>query len=625
MSWQKLFPSVILAVLSVVNGFSLRAQVAVADSLVARGDMLREAYRFSESVSAYKSALDTLDIQRDSIFITEINDKVLLSENGISMMGFAYTPTVVAKHKFALDEFFLYYPLKDGSWRPVPNELDSLSGPYAKAIYAPEGNDVIYYSAQDQEGIRNIYRTSYADSLWTLPTLLNEQMTSASDEIYPMISPDGNHLYFASKGLYGVGGYDLYVSEWDEVASDWSVPVNMGFPYSSPANDFMLVTSDDGKYTLFASDRGCSADSVWVYVLEYDSMPVRSNIADPDELAELSILEPVGGLHKSEQPSAVKSDMPENANTRKYMDKMAKVRALKDTISFYESNLADYREKYSMTESESERARLAEKILKNESLLPEFQASLDEAVKLLQEVEMEFLFSGVVVDPDRLLMDADREFVSETPDYVFSKVSMGDPLDLKMEKPVPAFDYSFKILDVGQFAEDNTIPGGIVYQIQIFGVATRVSEKSLKGLSPVFEVKTAGGKYVYRVGVFRTYSDVLSNLNKVKKLGFRGAFIVGYVDGKEMQVNKVRTIESERKKMAPTLYKVLITKVGELDEVSMKAIRQQSFGKDIARMEGGFVIGPFDNKSEAESLMKFIEAMGYGQVEVVYIEDKIRN
>ena len=99
------------------------------------------------------------------------------------------------------------------------------------------------------------------------------------------------------------------------------------------------------------------------------------------------------------------------------------------------------------------------------------------------------------------------------------------------------FDYSFKVLPEGCFAEDNTIPPGIVYQIQMFGASKPVGVKALRGLSPVFERKTASGKYVYRVGLFNTYKDVLSNLNAVKKVGFRTAFIVAYIDGNEVSVS----------------------------------------------------------------------------------------
>ena len=339
----------------------------VADSLVSKGDSLRYAYCFEESLKAYGEALaalqDTTMIASDSLFSIEISDRILLSENGKSMADYVYTPKVVARHKFSLEDFFLYYPLCDSTWRPVPNVLDTLGGPYSRAMYVPSGARTIFFSAPDQNGIRNIYTTSYADSLWSVPALLNEEMTSVSDEIYPMLSQDGKSLYFASKGLYGVGGFDLYISQWDEESGDWSAPVNMGFPYSSPSNDFLLVESADGRYLTFASDRECSADSVNVYVIEQESVPVRSAVSESEELRRLSRLEPDSVIEDITAGEDVKSDIPENVDTRRYMDKMAQVRAIRDSLSAYEESIAHLREKYATEDSSDKKLKLAEQII----------------------------------------------------------------------------------------------------------------------------------------------------------------------------------------------------------------------------------------------------------------------
>ena len=601
----------------------MHAQVSPVDSLVSRGDSLRRVYRFDQSLEAYNKALDmvsdTSSVWNDSTAMASISDLILLSENGKSMTGFVYKPNVVARHMFSKDDFFLYYPLKDRSWRSTPNQLDSVPGLYSKAIYVPAEAESIYFSAADKDGIRNIYMTELGDSLWTVPELINEHLTSASDEIYPMLSSDGKSMYFASKGLYGVGGYDLYVSQWDEDTGDWSVPVNMGFPYSSPANDFLLAGSEDGGYTLFASDRDCPKDSVWIYVLEADNMPVRSEMSDPDELSDLARLELSVSMDVTEE---VKSDIPENADTRRYMDKMAQVRSLRDSISAYEDKMQEYRDRYAVVESEVEKNRLAELILKNESYIPEIQASLEEAMKELQEIEMDFLFSGVVIDADKLLVEAEREVVSEDAGYVFAKMTLGEPLHLDIERPEPEFDYSFRILDTAQFVTDTTIPEGIAYQIQVFSTTMKASEKALKGLCPVFETRSASGRYIYRVGLFNEYKDVLANLNAVKRAGFRNAYIVGFVDGKEMSVNKVRTEEKTRKETAVELYRVsIIPTGGVVDSAMIEGIRQQSAGKDVARHDGGLVVGPFNNKSQAVALVEFIEVMRYGDATIEVIEN----
>ncbi len=588
------------------------AQGHVADSLVRAGDVLHASYDFKNAAEAYEKALsileDTLKVSYDSLKILSVRDKLLLSENGSVMSSFAYSPVVEARHKFSIDDFFLYYPFLDRSWRPVPNQLDSSSVKgLSRAVYVPKNSERIYYSAEDQDGIRNIYMTELQDTIWTRPALLNEHMTSSSDEIYPMLSSDGRKMYFSSEGMHGLGGFDIYMSEWSDEENDWSVPVNMGFPYSSPADDFLFMNTDDARHTIFASNRDCGADSVWVYVLEFDTMPVRKAVEDPEELLRISHLIPVDSSDALGETD-VKASIPENVDTRRYMDKMVEVRALRDSIAYYVSS------------SEEEGGRF-------EARIPVLQDSLDRAVAKLQEIEMEFLFRGVVIDPEMMMAEADREVVGDATSYTFTKMNMGAPLELNMMEPEKKFDYTFMILDEGQFAEDNTIPGGIIYQIQMYGSSRKAKVSDLKGLSPVFEQKGSSGKYVYRVGLFNSYADVLSKLNTVKRSGFRSAFIVAYIDGKEVAVSKARA-EEKKKPEVKTLYRVeIVPEGGVLPQEISSGIRQQYEDKDMARSEGqdgsvSYIIGPFDDKAKADALADFVKAMGISQVSCVPVVNK---
>ena len=603
----------------------LQARTDIPDSLIFQGDMLHAQYDFEKALESYEQALEIIESEADSLRLLTLKDKMLLSENGRNMSGFTYSPSVVAKHKFSLDDFYLYYPLEDRSWREAPNQLDSTASSLSMATFVPDDVQRIFFSTEDEDGIRNIYMTEYQDTIWTYPSLLNEHLVSPANEIYPMVSSDGRTLYFASEGLYGVGGYDIYMSEWSDEDNDWSMPVNMGFPYSSPADDFLLVNTDDGRYTFFASNRECSSDSVWVYVLEFDSMPVRKAVEDPWQLRELSLLDPSSDFSIPEQ-TEVSADIPESVDTRRYMDKMVEVRALRDSLSNYGALLENERNAFALSNDYAERTRLTDVILRREARIPQLQDSLDRATSELQKIEMEFLFSGVVIDPDKMMAEADREVVGDATSYTFTKMNPGGALELKMMEPEKKFDYSFKVLEEGQFAEDNTIPAGIVYQIQIFSSINKTSVKGLKGLSPVFERKNAGGRYLYRVGLFNSYNDVLSKLNTVKKVGFRSAFIVAYIDGKEVSVSKARASESKAKQ-EQKFYQVIVVPSGDLDLALSEGMRQQADGKDIARSEtpdgrAAYIIGPFGDRTKAESLASFVKAMGVEEVTISEIVNK---
>lgn len=594
--------------------FTAEASAQVSPTrLMIKADSCRMAYNFAEAVQYSESAVEALD----STASARAEEQLLMARNGLNMMSFCSQPTVVAKQTFPLKDFLLFYPLKDHSWRKTPNQLDSLGGDnLSRAIFIPDGSRDIYYSAKDEEGIRNIYATHLTDSLWSVPTLINEQMTSSSDEIYPMLSPDGQSLYFASKGLYGMGGYDLYVSNWNSETNDWDMPVNMGFPYSSPYDDFLFVNTEDGKYSIFASNRECGRDSVTIYVLEYDSMPVRKAVTDVDELRALASLNPARDHSRIDNDAAVPDEGQQNESTKRYMDKMREVRALRDSVARFGKNLEKMRSGLAGASGE-EKARLTAEISDKEMMLPTLNSALNAAVKELQNIEMDFLANGIVIDTRKLQAEADKEIVGASSGYTFSKNSYGPALHLDIMKPKPTFDYSFMILPEGRFAENNTLPEGIIYQIRIFTLGRKATVADLNGLSPVFERTTTSGRHAYSVGLFKSYKDVLSNLNKVKNRGFRDAQIDAFHNGQVINVRKARELESKVRTLF--MVKIFPEDGQSLSEQAIAAVHEHSDKDLIKSVEAGSVVfttGPFEDKSQVDVLVAALKAAGAENVSV---------
>ena len=594
------------------------------DSLLRRADSLRKAYVFGKSMRLYDQALEQTE---DSVARIAIQDSKMLSENGLGMTDFVFQPTVVARHRFSTEDFYLYYPLRDNSWRPLPNILNSDAGhPFYKAIYFPEDMRTLYYSAPDADGAVNIYRTDRKDTTWSAPCLLNEYLVSSEDEIYPMLSPDGKHLYFASSGLYGMGGFDLYVSSWNEDQKEWGPPANMGMPFSSPYNDFLFINTPDGKYSIFASDRNCPGDSVDVYVIEQETMPVRKGVDDIAQLRKIMALEPVDDLIRFDNSAAMQQILPEDVDTGTYTAKVAEVKTLRDSIYCYNVGIDSRRARLEENQEEGEAVRLKNEIARFEARLPFLQDSLKKASEDLQKIEMDFLFRGIALDPDQLMTEADREVEGVASNYAFMRMNPGEAPDIEVEKPVEKFDYTFMILPEGRFAEDNTLPAGLVYQIQLFNLNDRPDVTEFRGLSPVFEEIAPDGRYTYRAGVFRSYNDALSHINKVKRLGFRTAFITAFMDGEKIPVNKARSFE--RQYAVVTLYQINIVPAGDrLPDLTVPAIEQLCGRKDIARtVEDGrtiYVVGNFDDKALVDRVVVAVRATGVADVYPVSLGTKV--
>lgn len=82
---------------------------------------------------------------------------------------------------------------------------------------------------------------------------------------YPFLMPDGQTFYFAARSDDGYGNYDLYATRYDSESKRFYQAENMGFPYNSYANDYMLVIDETANLGWFASDRYQPADKVCIY------------------------------------------------------------------------------------------------------------------------------------------------------------------------------------------------------------------------------------------------------------------------------------------------------------------------------------------------------------------------
>ena len=600
-----------LVILAVLSG---HFAVAQTDSLVRYGDSLHRAYDFAEAESVYLQVLDSLDVVEDSLVVKDVRERLRMSENGKNMSRFAQVPQAAGKRRLPQEAFFLAYPLEDRSWRPLPNVLDADSGhDHVRSLYAPDWNDVLYFSAEGPSGTRDIMMTMLDDTLWTVPVPVAELSDSSADEIYPMLSPDGKTIFFASDGLYGVGGYDLYKSVWDEQRQRWSAPQNMGFPYSSPADDFLYVESEDGDYALFASNRECGRDSVYVYAVRYEDYPVHTPMTDPFELQELALVNPP---IVEAQEEAV-ADIPDNDLTIKYMAKMDEVRVLRDSIASTSSSLETLRNEYVFGNDPAERARLTGEILQLETRIPSLQRALDKASSELGAIEMEFLKEGIFLNMD--MQKEDEGPVADMPEYDFRMRSLGDSLAIVVLVPEVRFDYTFRIGSEAIFAEDQTIPDGIVYQVQLFSGGRKATVAELKGLTPIYEHRTPAGMYTYRAGLFNAYQEAVKAAEQIRRRAFKDAYITAFIDGEVVSVVAARTEEARRNNQI-LLYEVrIIPESGELESEVVEGMVRLAMGKDIARVEAEdgtqvFIVGPFDNKAMAEELAAYVRAKVAGKI-----------
>jgi len=125
----------------------------------------------------------------------------------------------------------------------------------ASAITSPDG-EVMYIASNRPGGFggKDIYRVrKLPNNEWSLPENLGPTINTAYDEDAPFIHVDGFTLYFSSKGLETMGGFDIFESKLDENGY-WSIPKNLGYPLNTVKDDIYFVMSPDSRSGYYSSD-----------------------------------------------------------------------------------------------------------------------------------------------------------------------------------------------------------------------------------------------------------------------------------------------------------------------------------------------------------------------------------
>ncbi len=115
----------------------------------------------------------------------------------------------------------------------------------------------LYFVSDKPEGIggRDIYVSNFSVSTnsWDVAINLGPEINTIYDEEGVFLHPDNKTLFFASNGSLSIGGYDILKSELHN--DHWTKPVNLGIPINTPDEDVFVSVSGNGKNIYFSSNR----------------------------------------------------------------------------------------------------------------------------------------------------------------------------------------------------------------------------------------------------------------------------------------------------------------------------------------------------------------------------------
>ena len=155
-------------------------------------------------------------------------------------------------------------------------------------IFKTERGNQVFFPLQGKEKTYDLYKIVKLLDSWTDADLLQGAVNSPYNDLYPFMLIDGTTLYFASDRPGGMGGLDIYQSFWDPESGTFSEPANLGPPFNSPDDDFLLVPDEFEGKAWFATNRGVTSDKVIVVEIVWDNNVIRSFTQDVNQIKTLA-------------------------------------------------------------------------------------------------------------------------------------------------------------------------------------------------------------------------------------------------------------------------------------------------------------------------------------------------
>ena len=133
-------------------------------------------------------------------------------------------------------------------------------------VYMPESRQTMVWAAPDSEENYVLMTSAQLyDGTWEKPHILSESLNkSGGDSNFPFLMQDGITLYYANDGDESIGGYDIFISRKGD--DGFLQQQNLGMPYNSPYDDYMLAIDETTGAGWWATDRNQLGDSITIYV-----------------------------------------------------------------------------------------------------------------------------------------------------------------------------------------------------------------------------------------------------------------------------------------------------------------------------------------------------------------------
>ena len=224
-----------------------------------------KTYRFDEAGEMLEEYINLLAKKKQDPQLFEA--KLDLANNAQRMMEKVEDVQIIDSLVVDKDDFLSAYILSEES-----GTLDSYKDffqtnePVNSTVYKNQKGDKIYYAHSTDNDRYCLFSQSMLMDEWGDEKQLPMNINSNNDDNYPFVLSDGATIYYSSKGNGAIGGYDLFVTRYNTNSDTYLAPEQLGMPFNSPYNDYMMVFDEVKGLGWFVSDRFQPEGKACVYL-----------------------------------------------------------------------------------------------------------------------------------------------------------------------------------------------------------------------------------------------------------------------------------------------------------------------------------------------------------------------
>lgn len=266
-----LFPALALTLAFCINipGNAQRRRIRpVKPTVTVTPEDLMNEYRFDEAITALTKKIDEEKKKKNSTVTLEA--QLHQARMGAEMLSGTERITIIDSMVVDADAFLSAYRLSIGcgTLAPLASIAPTLvrnSTQGAMPAFLNDFGDRMVFADTDSTGLTKLYECFTSAAGMERPVRLTGMGSDDDDQAYPYLLSDGVTLYFAAQGEESLGGYDIFVTRRMSATGPFVKAENVGMPFNSPANDYMMVIDEQARIGWFVSDRRQPAGKVCIY------------------------------------------------------------------------------------------------------------------------------------------------------------------------------------------------------------------------------------------------------------------------------------------------------------------------------------------------------------------------